>query len=201
VTRIKFCGMTRAKDVDTALGLGVDALGFVLWPGSPRYVSLDRVTDIVRGLPSRVTPVGVFVRPSRDEVARALAVGLRVAQLHAVNPEFVETLDCEVWIAARLVEDGIAPEVPSIHTVLLDTHDPDRHGGTGRTIDWARAARIAAARRVMLAGGLTPENVRTAIAEAKPYGVDVASGIEDTPGVKSARAMREFVAAVREAHS
>jgi phosphoribosylanthranilate isomerase len=83
--------------------------------------------------------------------------------------------------------------------LLLDVHDPERHGGTGRTIDWARAAAIAAARRVLLAGGLTSGNVADAIRQVRPYGVDVASGIEDRPGIKNAGAMKAFMAAVREA--
>jgi phosphoribosylanthranilate isomerase len=83
--------------------------------------------------------------------------------------------------------------------IVLDAHDPVRHGGTGRTIDWNRAARIAAARRVLLAGGLTPANVAAAIRQVRPYGVDVASGIEDRPGIKDPELMRAFVRAVRQA--
>ncbi len=198
MTRIKFCGMTRAEDVAVAVALGVQAVGFVLWSGSPRHVDVEHVARLIEKLPSHVTPVGVFVRPTPDELARGVQAGIRVAQLHGVSDVPPDAPDCDFWVAASLVEDGIRPEVPDDYTVLIDAHDPQHRGGTGRTIDWKRAGRIAAVRRIMLAGGLTPDNVGEAIRVARPFGVDVASGIEDAPGVKNAHAMEAFVAAVRQ---
>jgi phosphoribosylanthranilate isomerase len=201
MTFIKFCGMTRGDDVCAASDAGVNAVGFVLWPGSPRHVDVDRARALIRGLAPEVTPVGVFVRPSRDDIARAVAhAGIRVAQVHGTaDPALADDIECDVWFAVSLDGDDIKPAVGGAWTVLLDTPDPTRHGGTGRLIDWRRAARVAARRPVWLAGGLTPANVAAAIREVRPYGVDVASGIEASPGVKDAHAMRAFVAAVRAA--
>jgi phosphoribosylanthranilate isomerase len=143
---------------------------------------------------ANVLPVGVFVSPADEDIARARDAGVRVIQVHG---ERRDTASGEVWVAFSL--EGAFDDLSSDATLLLDAHDPVRHGGTGRTIDWARAAAIATRRRVMLAGGLTPDNVADAIRQVKPYGVDVASGIEERPGIKSAAAMKAFVAAVREA--
>jgi phosphoribosylanthranilate isomerase len=197
MTFIKFCGMTREADVAFAAALGVDALGFVLWQGSPRHVTFARLDDLLRGVPDTVTPVAVFVRPTSDDVARALSAGIRVAQIHGGAP--AAPVDCECWLATSFsAEDGATAHADG-DTLLLDAHDSERHGGTGRTIDWERAAQVAARRRVILAGGLTPENVGNAIRTVRPYGVDVASGIEREPGIKDRGAMERFVLAVREA--
>ena len=197
MTRIKFCGMTRPEDIDAAVALGVDAVGFVLWPRSPRAAPVDRLAELVAHVPSNVLPVGVFVRPSADEVAFAVAAGVRAVQLHGVTERPGWLSDCELWMAASLTDSGYAPAVSDDCLLLLDAHDPERHGGTGRTINWPRAASIAAQRQIMLAGGLNAANVAEAIRTVRPYGVDVASGIEERPGIKSAGAMRDFVARVR----
>jgi phosphoribosylanthranilate isomerase len=199
MTFIKFCGMTREADVAKAIEFGVDAVGFVLWPGSPRHVDLDRARTLIRMLPPAVTPVGVFVRPSHDQIAAALAAGIRVSQIHGTSENGFGPSDGELWIAASLGADGMTPPIKEGYTVLLDTGDPERFGGTGRTIDWDEAARVSATRRILLAGGLTAANVAEAVRRVRPYGVDVASGIEARPGVKDAAAMQAFVAAVREA--
>ncbi len=191
--------MTRERDVDVACSLGVDAVGFVLWPSSPRAIAAPDAARLIARLPASVTPVGVFVRPTRDEIVDAIdSIGIRVAQVHDVK-DFspLARLPCDLWVAASL--NGSLDLVPSGLTVLLDAHDPKRHGGTGQMINWEDAGRIAATRRVMLAGGLTPGNVAQAISHTRPYGVDVASGIEDRPGVKIAQLMKDFVDAVRNA--
>jgi phosphoribosylanthranilate isomerase len=196
-TFIKFCGMTDERDVDLACALGIQAVGFVLWPQSPRAVTPGRLRELVRVVHTGVTPVAVFVRPGADDIAAAVDAGVQVVQLHgcAETPTVAEGVPS--WIAASL-DDQLAAIDDSI-TLLLDAHDPERHGGTGRTIDWDAAAAVAARRRVLLAGGLTPANVAEAIRRVRPYGVDVASGIEQRPGVKDAGAMTAFVRAVREA--
>ena len=196
MTFMKFCGMTREQDVRLAGALGVDAVGFVLWPTSPRAVDPARLAALIRVLPTSTAPVGVFVSPSNDDLDRAIDAGIRIVQIHgATAPGFVPPTT--VWVS-RSLEAGFE-DVSREMTLVLDAHDPARHGGTGQAIDWARAATIAAARRVVLAGGLTAANVAEAIRQVRPYGVDVASGIEDRPGVKNAQAMEAFVAAVREA--
>lgn len=199
MTLIKFCGLTREADVDAAVELGVDAVGFVLWPRSPRAVTTAALAALVRRVPPAVTPVGVFVRPSTDEVTAAIDAGIRVMQVHGGPGVVRRRDDCDVWVATSLADEDTLVAAPPDCTLLLDAHDPERHGGTGRTIDWAGAARIASTRRVILAGGLTPANVAEAIRHVRPYGVDVASGIEEAPGVKDAETMRAFVTAVREA--
>ena len=199
MTFIKFCGMTREDDLATATALGVDAVGFVMWPNSPRAIPRDRLPVLVKTLPAAVLPVAVFVQPTEDDIGFALDSGVRALQVHGVGAQDVMTTIVPTWIGARLEGDGIAPDVPKMIPIVLDAHDPVRHGGTGRTIDWDRAAKVAAARRVLLAGGLTPANVGDAIRTVRPYGVDVASGIEDRPGIKNAQAMQAFVSAVRDA--
>lgn len=201
MTHIKFCGMTRADDVALAGELGVYAAGFVLWNGSPRGIDVLTAARLINRLPTAVMPVGVFVRPTREEIARAVEVaGIRVAQIHGADDLAPYGGGAwHLWMAASLAADDLAPVVPAGVTVLLDTHDPERQGGTGRVIDWEAAGRIAARRRVLLAGGLTPGNVGEAIRRVRPYGVDVSSGIEDRPGVKSIDAMRAFVTAVHAA--
>ena len=196
MTFIKFCGMTREQDVDQAIELGVDAVGLIFWDKSPRHLPLGRAARLVALLPDRITPVGVFVHPTANDLREAVErTGIRVAQIHGVSAPFLPPADCERWIARSLDHLGVG--IPENMTVVLDAHDPELHGGTGRAIDWQRAAPIAAQRRVLLAGGLTPANVSGAIRRVRPYGVDVASGIEDAPGVKNPDAMRAFVAAVR----
>ena len=194
MTFIKFCGMTRLEDVVTAADLGVDAVGFVLWPGSPRCVEMRHLAPLIKALPPTVTPVGVFVAPGAHEVQQARDAGVRVVQIHGDDGR---RFDGEVWLARTLDDADLLDRFNPDATLVLDAHDPVRHGGTGQTIDWARAARVAAMRRVLLAGGLTPVNVGAAISQVRPFGVDVASGIEDRPGVKNTDAMRAFVAAVR----
>ena len=198
MTLIKFCGMTRANDVAAACELGVEAVGFVLWPKSPRHVQMRHLAPLIKMLPPTVTPVGVFVSPEDGDVRQAREAGVRVVQIHGDN---ARRFDGEVWVARPLgteLDDDLSTIFHDV-TIVLDAHDPERHGGTGRTIDWARAAAVAARRKVLLAGGLTAANVGAAIDQVRPFGVDVASGIEDRPGIKNAQAMKAFVAAVREA--
>mgnify|MGYP001353023740 FL=1 len=173
-----------------------------MWKNSPRYIPLDRVRSIVATLPASVTPVGVFVNPTADEVNAATDAGISVAQIHGESSGWQGGLmpGVEVIRAVHLAEgrpDAIEPDVPD-RRVLLDAHDPVRHGGTGQTIDWARARLIAQARQVILAGGLTPGNVRQAIGEVRPFAVDVSSGVELRPGIKDHQLLQRFIAAAKE---
>lgn len=198
--RIKICGLTRADDVALAGTLDVDAVGFVLWGGSPRAVTAEDAGRLAHALPPWVARVGVFVAPSPAEVREAVRVaGLSAVQLYGVpDAAAFVALGIPVLWATSLDEAGSMPVAPAGTTLLLDAHDPMRHGGTGRSIDWARAAVVASTTRLVLAGGLTPDNVRAAIAHVRPYGVDVSSGVEEAPGVKSPERLRRFVAAVRQ---
>lgn len=202
MTAIKFCGITREEDAALAAELGAAAVGLVLWPESPRAVAPAQARRVVDMLPPFVTPVAVLVSPAVDDVRRAVeTVGVRVVQVHGVVD--LDALLEGPWTLVRATSlaggPAAARAVEPRVTVLLDAHDPARHGGTGTTIDWTAAAEVARARRVVLAGGLRPDNVARAIAEVRPYGVDVASGVEAAPGVKDAARMRAFAAAVRAA--
>ncbi|MSO50915.1 MAG: N-(5'-phosphoribosyl)anthranilate isomerase [Acidobacterium sp.] len=196
MTTIKICGITRRGDAEAAVAFGANALGFVLWPASPRHTTTAAVAAIVRHLPPFVTPVGVFVNPSADDLAGAADSGLRLAQVHGLVPAGVLRLPVLRAVHLSSTGDAIEPNVDD-DTVLLDAHDPVRHGGTGQTVDWTRARAVAAKRRIVLAGGLTPLNVREAIAMVRPYAVDVASGVEATPGIKDHLRLRAFMDAVR----
>lgn len=197
MTAFKICGITREADAGLAVQLGASALGFILWPGSPRHVPLARARMIIAALPPFVTPVGVFVDPTIDDIARAAQSGVRLAQIHGALPQ---SSPLPVLRAVHLGSnaDGLDVEVGPLDAVLLDAHDPVLHGGTGKTVDFQRAAAVAARRRIVLAGGLTPANVRGAIDTVQPYAVDVASGVEAEPGVKDPVKLRAFAEAVKE---
>jgi phosphoribosylanthranilate isomerase len=201
VTSIKICGITRVEDAREAARLGATFVGFVLWEGSPRATTLEQVRTIVASLPGDVTPVGVFVNPTVDAINAAADAGIRLAQVHgdAVDdfPEARVPVIRAVHLAADRA-DGIEPDVDD-QLVLLDAHDPAQHGGTGKTIDWVRAARVAKSRRIILAGGLTPFNVRQAIEQVRPFAVDVASGVESSPGIKDHSLIHAFISAVKSA--
>jgi phosphoribosylanthranilate isomerase len=186
---VKICGITRIEDAEAAVGLGADALGFVFWPGSPRFVEPERARAILAALPPFVTTVGVFVNQSANLVNGVAArVGLSAVQLHGDETiEYLGDVDRPVVKALAIGESSDDEEVdrwPARVRVLLDVHDPARRGGTGQTVDWTRAAAVAARRPVFLAGGLTPQNVAEAVRQVRPLGIDVSSGVESAPGIK-----------------
>lgn len=194
------CGMTRAEDAQAAVRFGVTALGFVFWPESPRHVTAAQAGAIIRDLPTGVATVGVFVNQPADEIRRVVAeAGLTSVQLHGDEPvSLASRVGRPVMKATSLARvEAVMAEWPEDVVLLLDAHDPVRRGGTGQTIDWQAAAVIAARRRVVLAGGLTPESVCAAIVAVRPYGVDVSSGVESAPGVKDMAKMQAFLEQVR----
>lgn len=198
---IKICGIMRFEDAELAADLGASALGFIFWPGSPRCVDPERAGRIVRSLPGDVTPVGVFVDQPIELVERvADCAGVTVVQLHgsesaAYCRQMRRPVIKAIGVGGRGTDviESLAPEI----VVLLDAPDPVRHGGTGRTIDWVAAREIAQTRRAILSGGLHADNVASAIEAVRPYGLDVSSGVESTPGVKDAARLKDFFAAVR----
>jgi phosphoribosylanthranilate isomerase len=193
--RVKICGLTRLADARLALDLGADALGFILWPNSPRAISVEQVRAITRKLPPFVARVGVFVDQTPEEV-RAAATGARldVAQLHGDEDvgNYTE-LGVRIVRGMPLIDDGAidrAVALPDDVMPLVDASDRTRRGGTGRLADWDRAARLARQRPIVLAGGITPENVAEAVRRVRPWGLDVSSGVEDEPGIKNADRLR-----------
>lgn len=200
---VKVCGITRLTDALHAVQHGATALGFVFWPRSPRYIDPARARAIVSALPATITTVGVFVNQPVDEIRRmAAGGGIGAVQLHGDEPPaYAEAIAYPLFKAATLADDGVALDGwPADTVVLLDAHDPVRRGGTGLTIDWPRAAAVAATRRVVLAGGLTPDNVAEALRVVRPFGVDVSSGVEEAPGVKDFGKVRRFLENVRAGH-
>ena len=200
MTAIKICGITRREDAELAAALGASYVGFVLWKDSPRAASLETVKAIIPALPKTVTPVGVFVDPTVDEIKAAADAGIQMAQVHSEAPSFLRVTIPVVRAVHLAIDriDGVEPDFAD-ELVLLDAHDPVKRGGTGKTVDWRRAALVARSRRVILAGGLTPDNVRQAIDEVRPFAVDVASGVESEPGIKNHDLLRAFIAAAHSA--
>ena len=197
--RVKICGITRLEDAETAVGLGADAIGFILWPKSPRVISLDDAARIANALPPFVTRVGVFVNPSLNEAREAVdRVGLDAVQLHGdETPAAFRALPVRYLKVATLESDDDVRAVaawPAEVMPLVDAADRERRGGTGRVADWARAAKVSFVRPIVLSGGLTADNVAEAIGATRPWAVDVSSGVETSPGVKSAERMRNFAA-------
>ena len=186
-----------------AADLGASAVGFVFWEKSPRYVAPAVAAEIARCLPADVAPVGVFVDADVDEICQtASTVGLAAVQLH--GDEAATLCDALPYRIIKAVDvDGASTQarvasVPAETTVLLDSHDPIRRGGTGCCVDWNIAALVAAKRRIFLAGGLGPDNVAEAVRVVRPYGVDVSSGVEVSPGAKDASRLRAFFNEVRQ---
>ena len=197
---VKICGITREEDAQVAVECGARALGFIFWSRSPRFIEAERARAIVRRLPPFVTAVGVFVNESADHVnAVADLAQLGAVQLHGDEPpELLVSIERPVVKAVSRVEPDTAARWPSETILLVDADDPARRGGTGAKADWAAAARLAASRPIVLAGGLTPENIADAIAIVRPFGVDVSSGVEDAPGLKNAARVKALFDVVRQ---
>lgn len=201
IVRVKLCGLTRLEDVLLGVELGVDAFGFNFVEGSPRRVAPETARDLCAALPPFATRVGVFA----DELPRvmeatALLAGLSCLQLHGDEPPDSCRAIAFPWYKAHRVGPDFQPESVSRYrssTCLLDAHVPGGRGGTGATFDWRVARMTSVYARVILAGGLTPANVSDAIALARPYAVDVNSGVESAPGKKDRRLLTEFMGRVR----
>jgi phosphoribosylanthranilate isomerase len=210
LTKVKICGITRDKDLVAALDAGADALGFIVGvPSSPRNLPLERAAELVRLVPVFTKAVLVMVPGCISEIAEAWeAVRPDALQVHGHGLPSVEEIR-EVAKGATLIrgirlERGEALnniEASAFDAILLDTFVPGKHGGTGMIHDWEASRRICRdmqPRRLILAGGLRPSNVQEAIRVVRPYAVDVSTGVESSPGVKSAEKMRDFIERVRE---
>ena len=204
--RVKICGITNLPDALAAVDAGADALGFMIYEQSPRAISIDSAAAITRELPPFVTKVGVFVDPAIELVKAALAKSqLNAIQLHGnETPEFCADLRASVIKAFRIEGPESLEPMRRYQTSawLLDSFVPGKPGGTGSKFNWDLAVRAKAwGRPILLAGGLTPENVASAVKQVQPYGVDVSSGVESAPGKKDRAKMRDFIAAAQAAGS
>jgi len=201
---VKICGLTNRDDAQAALDLGADYLGFVLYTKSPRAVSVEGLREILARLPAGVRAVGVFVNERRGTVeAVARTCGLQAVQIHG-DEERVEDFagfPLKVWRAIRHESTGWIPSPDgwAAERFLVDAAPPGRYGGAGKTADWQEAARLARRLPIMLAGGLTPDNVADAVRAVNPLGVDVVSGTESEPGRKDRAKMKRFIDAARQA--
>ena len=200
--RVKICGLTRLEDALEAVRLGADALGFNFWPGSRRFIAPGQAREIIRRLPPLVTSVGVFVDPTHDEAVAAAAIsGVQVIQLHgSESPTSCRAFQLPVLKAVPVGGQealAAAAAYAGLSGLLLDAPTPG-HGGSGQPCHWPTARILAERAPVILAGGLHPGNVAAAIAAVRPYGIDVASGVESSPGLKDHQLMARFIAAAKE---
>lgn len=200
--RVKICGITNAQDAHTAVALGADALGLVFYPPSPRYVTPAQAAEITRQLPPFVTIVGLFVDADAETLAHTLAeVPLSLLQFHGQESATACAASGLRWIKAVPMRQGADVEAAAARYrhaagLLLDAYRPGVPGGTGQCFDWDRIPRGMAS-RIVLAGGLTPDNVAAAIARVRPYAVDVSGGVEAEPGRKDPAKMAAFIRGVR----
>ncbi|MBB1127100.1 phosphoribosylanthranilate isomerase [Thiospirillum jenense] len=202
-TRVKICGLTRAEDVATAVSCGVDAVGLVFYPSSPRAVTPAQAAALIHTVPPFVTVVGLFVDAEPVWVRTVLAqVPLGALQFHGHEPpDYCESF-ARPWIKAIAVRhttafDEVINRYAAAAGLLLDTYDPTLPGGTGRSFDW-HLIPPAVANRCILAGGLTPDNVARAIQQVKPYAVDVSGGVESARGVKDCSKIAAFMQGVHD---
>jgi phosphoribosylanthranilate isomerase len=206
MVRVKVCGITNLEDALLSTEAGADGLGFNFWPRSKRYIEPDAATSMIAQLPPSVTPVGVFVDEEPASVERvARRTGVRGVQLHGdESPETASALAAQGFLVLKAfrVGKGFQPEAlqryAGVAGFLLDADVRGEKGGTGRTFDWSQAKAARRFGRIVLAGGLTVANVSEAIRQAQPFGVDVCSGVEQAPGRKDHRRLREFVRLARE---
>jgi phosphoribosylanthranilate isomerase len=204
VTRAKICGITRLEDAELAAAHGAWAIGFILWPGSKRLCDPAMAAGIARRMRRRVELVGVFVNATLDEVVQAAdAIGLTHLQLHGnEGPAYCaaagQRTGCKVIKAHRIATGADVLDLERFHTDfhLLDAAARGFQGGSGQTWDWSLFAQRRSAVPAILSGGLTPGNVVEAIESVRPWGVDVASGVEAEPGIKDPAKVEAFLAAV-----
>jgi len=204
---VKICGICSRSDLEQICALGPDAIGFVFWPESKRYVRPEQVALWLEAIPDTIKKVGVFVEPAADEVeAVARVCQLDVIQIHITSKAW--KIDrplfqgLETWLAPKM-EEGVTPAAlnavqPEPSVLLADSFDSEKIGGTGELSNWDIAVEMKKlGKPLLLAGGLNPDNVAEAIAAVQPWGVDVSTGVEKEPGVKSISKVRKFIESAR----
>jgi phosphoribosylanthranilate isomerase len=200
--KLKICGMTRLADIEKAAAIGVYYLGFIFHSKSPRYVTPETAKDLTAQVPAGIKKVGVFVNMSAEEVLNIMEqCGLDIAQLHGDEPEetALKIGRERVWKAVNLQsrEDIAYAAAYPAAAILADSRSSSQYGGTGSKCDWSLAAEAAKQVKLVLAGGLTPENVVEAVQQVNPFALDVNSGIESAPGVKDHNKILELAKALK----
>tara|TARA_B100001245_G_scaffold28966_1_gene18751 strand:+ start:413 stop:1051 length:639 start_codon:yes stop_codon:yes gene_type:complete len=199
--KVKICGMTNLKDVKVAVDGGVDAVGFIFYKKSPRSVTMQAVREIVLELPPFVDSVGVFVNETAEQINKISDhCKLDRVQLHGdESPAFCKKIRRRVIKVIRVKDIQSLKKLSDypVSSFLLDTFSEDQYGGTGKVFDWNLAYSAKKYGPIILAGGLTPINVRQAIQRIQPYGVDVCSGVESQPGIKDHKKMQAFLKNVK----
>ncbi len=197
MTFVKICGITNLEDALFASEAGADALGFVFYKKSPRHIEPEKARDIIKRLPPFVTTVGVFADQTEAEIKGIIAeTNIDIVQLHGEEPpEFCERLNKRVIkaIRARSMENLTDIKRYKSCALLLDTYDKNLKGGTGRIFNWEIAREAKIFNKIIVAGGLTPENVADAIKVVQPYAVDVSSGVEKEKGIKDHQKIKMFI--------
>ncbi|HTX22568.1 MAG TPA: phosphoribosylanthranilate isomerase [Candidatus Aquilonibacter sp.] len=202
-TRVKICGITNLADALAAVEAGADALGFNFYEKSPRHVSLKTTAEISKQLPAFIMRVGLFVNAPEEFILRAISeAGLTMLQFHGDEPpEFCTQFGLMSMKAFRIRDAESLVEIPNYQTdaYLLDAFSPEARGGTGEVFNWDLAVEAQKfGKPIFLAGGLMPENVAAAVRKVRPFGVDVASGVESSPGKKDHAKVNAFIQAVKQ---
>jgi phosphoribosylanthranilate isomerase len=203
MVEIKICGITNLRDAYIAVECGADAIGFIFYPKSLRYVVPEKAKEIIQKLPHKIIQVGVFINQELEEVKEiAKLCGLNLIQLHGdETPEYCDHFQTSSLIKAvslRAEEDIQKLKDYSVRAILVDAREPGHYGGTGKNSDWSLAKKVKETYPLILAGGLNEENIRKAIETVKPQAVDINSGVEISPGKKDPQKIKEIIAIVRE---
>lgn len=201
-TRIKICGITNLEDAHAAAALGADALGFIFVPDTPRYIEPEDAKRIISDLPPFIITVGVFADVLPEVILQTVETcGLNALQLHgSETPEYCSEINGPKLIKAFRIKDrNSLSSIPAyrVSAYLLDTYVKGKKGGTGETFNWDLAAEAKKYGRIIVAGGLTPENAAQAIKHVRPYAVDVGSGVEASPGKKDHSKVKAFIENIR----
>jgi len=199
---IKICGLTNHHQAMSCVELGADWLGFNCWNGSSRYIKPTEIQEIINILPKSVTTVGVFVNESSNSLVKIMNdTGMDLAQLHGdENKDYIEKINVPWFKAFHFTPKFNIHQINSFGSelFLLDSYSKNLYGGTGKKLDWEKAAKFSGLGKLILAGGLNSENVIDAVKKVRPWGVDVCSGVEKEPGIKDLEKVANFIKNIRE---